>query len=385
MTKVFIIAGEESGDQLGAALLSSLYVADPTLEVRGIGGEKMLSAGLHDSLFKMEELSVMGLFEIAPKIFHFMDLIAKAVMAIKVFDPDIVVTIDSPEFSFRVQERLKKLGVRAKKIHYVAPTVWAWRPKRARHIARFLDGIICLFPFEPPYFQREGLPAIAVGHPVLQAGVLQGDGQRFRKDHNILPESPVLGLFFGSRRSEIERLSPVILEVAKKLASENPNLFFLVPTIERWAEPLSNLMKGAGLNFYLTTDRAEKWDAFRSCTAALAVSGTVALEISLAGVPHAIVYQMNEATWQIVRRLVCSKFAHLANILLGHLVVPEFIQSDAVPEKIIPVMRRVLFDAAERQIQIAAFTQVQTLLQSPSKRNAADEAAAFTLTPIRET
>lgn len=385
MTKIFIIAGEESGDQLGAALLTSLYAADPTLEVRGIGGAKMLSAGLRESLFKMEELSVMGLFEILPKIFHFIDLIAKTVMAIKVFDPDIVVTIDSPEFSFRVQERLKKLGVRAKKIHYVAPTVWAWRPKRAERIARFLDGIICLFPFEPPYFEREGLRAIAVGHPVLQAGVLQGDGQKFRLEHNISLDRPVLGLFFGSRKSEIEHLSPIILDVAKKLASENPDLLFLVPTIDRWADPLSSLMKESGLPFCLTVDRAEKWDAFRACTAALAVSGTVALEISLAGVPHAILYRMNEATWQIVRRLVTSKFAHLTNILLGHLVVPEFIQSDAVPEKMIPVMRRVLFDAAERNIQVAAFAQVQDLLQSPSKKNAADESAAFILTPIRET
>lgn len=155
--KVFVIAGEASGDQLGASLLQALQERVGGIEVRGIGGSAMLKTGLHESLFPIEELSVMGIAEILPRIPIFLRLIGKTVQAIRVFNPDVVITIDSPDFCFRVAEKLAKMGNSAKRIHYVAPTVWAWREGRAAKIARFLDGMICLFPFEPVYFEKKGL------------------------------------------------------------------------------------------------------------------------------------------------------------------------------------------------------------------------------------
>ncbi len=375
--KVFIIAGEESGDQLGAGLIRSLRDQIPDIEIRGVGGNAMIAAGLGDSLFPMDNLSVMGVAEILPRIPKFLNLIAKTVQAIRVFDPDVVITIDSPDFSFRVQKKIKSIGIRAKKIHYVAPTVWAWRSGRAAKISQFLDGIICLFPFEPIYFEKEGLRAVAVGHPMVSSGLLSGDGAAFRLRHAIPQDAKVLGLFFGSRRSEIEGLEPLMIDVARKIQTEIPDLFCVVPTLPKWKDKIQNDLSSAGMRAVVTDDPSEKWDAFRAPDAALAVSGTVALEIALSGVPHAIVYKMHSLTWEIVRRVVKTKFAHLGNILLGHLVYPEFIQDNAITDSIVPTVRNLLGSAVERKVQIESSKKILQLLEPNPNEKAADRAAAF--------
>ncbi len=377
--KVFIIAGEASGDQLGSGLIQSLRTQNPDIEIRGIGGDAMMAAGMGESLFPMDNLSVMGLAEVLPRIPKFINLIAKAVQAIRVFDPDVVVTIDAPDFSFRVQKKIKDAGIRAKKIHYVAPTVWAWRAGRAAKVARFLDGMICLFPFEPIYFEREGLKSIAVGHPMVSSGLLSGDGQAFRTRHNISSDTKVLGLFCGSRTSEVRGLLPLMMDVAGQIATENPDIVCVVPTLPKWKDEIEKTMADAGIKAIVTSDAAEKWDAFRAPDVALAVSGTVALEIALAGVPHAIIYKMSNVTWEIIRRVVKTKFAHLGNILLGHLVYPEFIQDNATPENIIPVIRNLMKSDMERKIQIESSKKILQLLEPNPNEKAADRAANFIL------
>lgn len=377
--KVFIIAGEASGDELGAGVIASLKAQHPDIEFRGIGGTAMLAAGLGESLFPMEHLSVMGLAEILPRIPKFLNLIAKTVQAIRVYNPDVVVTIDAPDFSFRVQKKIKAAGLRAKRIHYVAPTVWAWRSGRAAKVKQFLDGMICLFPFEPIYFEREGLKSIAVGHPMVSSGVLDGSGERFRRTHDIAPERKILGLFCGSRTSEVRELSPLMIDVAKAIKADYPDLLCVVPTLPKWQAELQNALRVAELDSVVTCDPAEKWDAFHAPDVAMAVSGTVALEIALAGVPHVIVYKMHRWTWEIIRRVVKTKFAHLGNILLGHLVYPEFIQDNAEADKIAPVVLNLLNSDMERKIQMETSRKILHMLEPNQNEKASDKAAAFIL------
>lgn len=340
--KIFIIAGESSGDVLGADLIRSLKAIAPELEIRGIGGDKMLAAGLSDSFFPMEELSVMGIAEILPKVPKFLGLIRKTVEAIRGFNPDVVVTIDSPDFSFRVQKKLWEQKNSARRIHYVAPTVWAWRPDRARKIAQYLDGIICLFPFEVPYFEREGLRTVSVGHPMVTSGVLEGDGAKFRQAHGFIADDLVLGLFCGSRRRELEMGIPIIRDVTSLLRTKFPDLKFVVPTLPKWQKRLEEEFQDIGA--VVTSDLSEKYDAFRACNAAAVVSGTVALEVALSGVPHVLFYKMNSLTWEIVRRVVKTKFAHLGNILLKRRAYPEFIQGQAIASDISDVLSKFLSD-----------------------------------------
>ncbi len=376
--KVFIIAGEASGDQLASAVMTAMK-SRQDIEFRGIGGAAMLGNGLPESLFPMEDLSLMGIMEIVPKIPKMLRRIRQTVEAIKVFNPDIVLTVDAPEFSFRVHKELKRFNLRAKQLHFVAPTVWAWRPDRARKIAALLDGLICLFPFEPPFFQRQGLSAIAVGHPVMKSGALQANGALFRQTHGITQDTQAVGLFFGSRRSEIELLSPVILGVAKSMAAENPAIRFIVPTLPRWKDHLEHLLVAEGVKAVVTVDKAEKWDAVAACDVALAVSGTVALEIGVVGVPHMILYRMNPLTWQIVNRMIKTRHAHLVNVMLQDTVVPEFLQDEAKVDLILPKLKELLSSRELQAKQKEAFHKVREMLQPDPALSAADQAAEFIL------
>lgn len=375
--KVFIIAGEASGDKLGESLIVSLKHQYPDIEIRGIGGDGMMAAGMSKSLFPMDNLSVMGIAEVLPRIPKFINLIAMAVQSIRVFDPDVVITVDAPDFSFRVQKKIKSLNLRAKQFHYVAPTVWAWRAGRAAKVKQFLDGMICLFPFEPIYFEREGLKSIAVGHPMVSSGLLEGDGERFRQAHNIPATRKVLGLFCGSRTSEVHGLAPLLIEVAQRVQQTHPDLICVVPTLPKWKDELEKMFKAASIEAIITADPSEKWDAFRAADVAIAVSGTVALEIALAGVPHIIVYKMNNWTWEIIRRVVKTKFAHLGNVLLGHLVYPEFLQDNATIENIAPAIEKLLSSGIERKVQMESSKKILHLLQPNPNEKAADRAAAF--------
>ena len=375
--KVFIIAGEASGDKLGESLIASLQKQYPDLEIRGIGGAGMTAAGMGESLFPMEHLSVMGIAEVLPKIPKFINLIAKAVQAIRVFDPDVIITIDAPDFSFRVQKKIRSFKLRAKQFHYVAPTVWAWRAGRAAKVKEFLDGMICLFPFEPIYFEREGLKSVAVGHPMVSSGLMEGDGKRFREAHNISATRKVLGLFCGSRTSEVRGLAPLLIEVAKRVKQTHPDLICVVPTLPKWKDELEKMFAAEGCDAIITSDPSEKWDAFHVADVAIAVSGTVALEIALAGVPHIIVYKMNQWTWEIIRRVVKTKFAHLGNVLIGHLVYPEFLQDNATIDNITPAIEKLLSSASERKVQTESSKKILHLLEPNPNEKAADRAAAF--------
>lgn len=370
MTKhIYLIAGEASGDFLGAQLMKALRKKDPDIQFSGVGGSLMQAQGL-TSLFPMDDLSVMGLAEVLPRVGLLLKRIRQTSEDIEQKKPDKVITIDAPDFCYRVIKRVKKRSkTQPKFIHYVAPTVWAWRPKRAEKIATFLDGLICLFDFEPPYFEKEGLKAIAVGHPMMESGLIEAKPKSIGK-----PNSIKLGIFLGSRQGEIKRISPIILEAVQKIVVEAPEVELVVPTLPHLKNQVEQLFKEIKVPVHVFCDANNKWSVFKACDAAIAVSGTVGLELAACNVPHVIAYKMNKLTALIVRRLINTPYAHLANIIMGREIVPEFIQENCEPDDIANEVLFLLDDKTTVQAQQNGFETVRAKIglgvKTPSEQAA---------------
>ena len=354
--RIFCIAGEASGDVLGASIIGALKRQyGGTLELSGIGGPLLEKQGLQ-SIFPMEDLSVMGLVEVLSNLRCILKRIHQTVDKIIEYNPDIILTIDSPDFCFRVIERLKKKGLsEAKAVHCVAPSVWAWRPGRAKKVAKFLDMLLCLLPFEPPYFTKENLPAEFIGHPAIEnkSDNQQRQRERFRTERHIPPDVKTIGLLCGSRRSEIERHTVLLARCLKKLKEEKGEFHVIVPSFPIFQPTIKKiLLEHLGHTFFdhihFNLGQENKWDSFTGMDMALAVSGTVGLELAIAGVPHAIVYKMNPVTWSLIKGRIQVRYAHLVNIMLDKPVIPEFIQGNATPEAIHEALID-LWDSPERQ------------------------------------
>lgn len=351
---VFLVAGEPSGDALGARLMAALKnKTQDKIRFAGVGGDAMAAEGLV-SLFPMREIAVMGVLEVVPRLPNILARIGETAERAERLDPDAVVTIDSPDFNFRVARRLKGLGFPL--IHYVAPTVWAWRRGRARKIAQFLDHLMVLLPFEPPYFKREGLACTFVGHPVLESGAGSGDGRAFRARHGITPEAPLLCVLPGSRRSETGELLAPLGEAVRRITRDIPGLRVVVPTLDTVADQVrAAVAQWPGA--LAVEGEGEKFDAFASADAALAASGTVSLELAMAGTPHAIAYKVNPATAWIARRLVRVRFVNLVNLVLERAAVPELLQEDCTAAKLAEAALRLLRDVSARAAQQDAFAE----------------------------
>jgi len=349
---VFLIAGEPSGDVLGGRLMAALNRAtDGSVRFAGIGGPNMESHGL-TSLFPMSDLTVMGVTEVVPRLPRILRRLRQTVAAAKSSRPAAVVTIDSPDFSFRVARRLKGKGFPL--IHYVAPTVWAWRPSRARTIATFLNHVLALLPFEPPYFEAEGLACTFVGHPVVESGADNGDGVAFRRRHGIEPLAPLVCFLPGSRASEVGPLMPVFGETLARLRADRPDLRAVVATAETVSQTVTAATRDWPMAPLMVSGTAEKYDAFAATDVALAASGTVALELAMAGTPAVIAYKINPLTAFLVRRLIRVRFANLVNIILDRPAVPEFLQNDCRPERLAAAIDHLLGNADARAQQVAA-------------------------------
>ncbi len=376
--KIFLIAGEHSGDVLGAGLMKALKNLG-SQEFAGVGGSLMEEQGMK-SLIPMEELCVMGLWEIIGQLPRLIRLIEAVVLEIEKFNPDILITIDLPDFNNVVAARLKKRGkCKAKIIHYVAPSVWAWRPGRAKLIARYLDGLMCLFPHEPPYFTKHGLKTEYVGHPMIEHDPSKADGARFRKMFLIKPDVPVLGLFFGSRDTEIEMHSEILKDVASAIYEQHPDLHVVIPTIPRLEYEAKKLIEDVPYPAFVLVNPDDKWDEFAACNAALAVSGTVGLELAYMGVPHVVAYKMHPVSWMAVKLIVKTKFAHLANILLGERVIPEFLQSKCNSLEIAREMLKLFQDEAERAKQVDGCKRLREFMTPEPGKLPSAKAAEFVL------
>ena len=360
---IWLVAGEASGDVLGGRLITALKAVRPDLGFSGIGGPRMLQAGLKQSLFPMSDLAVMGLAEVLPRVVSLRRRLNEAVADIKANPPDLVVTIDSPGFTLRLLKRIQGLGLR--RVHYVAPQVWAWREERVREFPGLWDRLLCLLPFEEAFFAKHGLPVQFVGHPVLQSGADTGVAARFRDRHDIAPDAKVVVLMPGSRRNEAPRLLPVFGRTLSLLAADFPGLVPVIPSSPVVAEMVARHVAKWPVKPLIVTDADEKHDAYAASGAALTKSGTSTLELALAGVPMAVTYRVNPVTAALARRMIRVPHVAMVNLLAGREIVPELLQQDCTPAKLRETLCTLLTDEATAGAQRAAFAEIIASLRAP--------------------
>ena len=372
--KIYLIAGEPSGDLLGSRLMRAIISKAPETEFFGVGGESMNREGL-SSLFDIKELAVMGLLEVVPSIPRILKRIRQTVADIERVKPDVVVTIDSWSFSARIHQALRKKNLHIPQVHYVAPQVWAWKKKRARTMYKYIDLLLTLFPYEPKYFTPYHLKAEFVGHPVIESTVIYANKTDFRERFNIAPDKKILALLPGSRKNEVARLLPVFLSAAEEFYRKNPNFVFVIPTVQTVEERVKALVKDSKLPIIVLNNETDRHDALKASEAAVAASGTVALELAMIDVPHLVAYRVSPFTAFLVRHLLKIEFVNLSNILLSRAIVPELLQENCTKEKILYYLGRFLKKDDLYEKQMEGFEKVRQILgvqeQTPSA-NAAD-------------
>jgi lipid-A-disaccharide synthase len=371
---VFLIAGEPSGDVLGARLMAALKrLSGREVRFAGIGGERMAAEGM-DSLVPQAELAVFGVFELLPQLPNLLRRIRETVAAVGRLRPDIVVTIDSPGFNMRVARQVRALFPDIPLVHYVAPTVWAWKPGRAARYAAVFDHLLAVLPFEPPYFDEVGLPCTFVGHSVVESGAGRGDGAGFRARHGLADDARVLVVLPGSRRGEVRRLMPVFRQAIAGLTVGAAPLVTVVPTVSTVRDSVAAALADWPVPAILVEGDDDKYDAFAAAGLALAASGTVALELALARLPAVIAYRVNPVTAALVRRMVKIRYANLVNLMLDRMLVPELIQGDCRPATLTAELQRLLDDEQARVGQMDGVGEVAGWLgqgdTAPSERAA---------------
>lgn len=371
---LFVMAGEPSGDALGARLMAATRrLTGGQVRFIGIGGEKMIAEGLV-SLFPMGELTLFGVFELLPHLPNLIRRIDQTAATILRERPDVVIGIDSPGFTLRVAKKVRAAQPSIPLIHYVAPTVWAWKPKRAAKYAAIYDHLLAILPFEPPYFEREGLPCSFVGHSVVEGGAGRGDGSRFRAAHGLADRDRVVVVLPGSRKGEVARLLPDFRATLERLMPRHPNLVAVVPTVATVRDRVAAALADWPLRTILVEGDADKHDAFAAAEVALAASGTVALELALARLPSVIAYRLNPITVALYRRLIRVKYVNLVNLMLDRMLVPELLQEECRPDRLADALGRLLDDPQARQAQIDGVAEVARWLGQgdvpPSERAA---------------
>ncbi len=373
--KIYLIAGEPSGDLLGSRLMRALREkTQGHIHFYGLGGDTMETEGLK-SLFDISELSVMGIAEVIPSIPKILKRIRQTVDNIKEINPDIVITIDSWSFSARVHKALRKSGLKIPQLHYVAPQVWAWKKKRAKTMYKYIDRLLTLLPQEPKYFIPYHLKTDFVGHPVIESNVVHGDSEQFRLAHKIPQDKRIITILPGSRHTEVSRLLPVYLEAASQLLQKHQDLFFVLPTVKTVSSRVKEMVKDTKLPLILVETEKERYDAFKASSAAIAASGTVALELAICNIPHIIGYIVSPLTAFLAQKLLKIQFVNLSNILLGREIIPELLQERCKAGNICQYIEHLLNKDDLYEKQMKGFQKVREILgcgiQTPSQ-NAAD-------------
>ncbi len=370
---IYLLAGEPSGDNLGGRIMRALKErAAVPLRFAGVGGERMAEQGLASQV-PLHELSLFGLAEILAHVPRLYRLIYRLAADIRARKPALVLTIDNPAFNFGVASRARAPGV--KLVHLNAPKVWAYRPGRVHRVARIYDHLLCLLPFEPPYFHRAGMPASFIGHPVVESGAGAGQAERFRAAHGIAPDAPVLCLLPGSRGGEVSRLLPVFGPALEMIAARVPRLAAVLPTVGAMEARVRAAARSWRPAPIVVTGEAEKFDAFAASGVALAASGTVSLELNLARVPTVVTYRMTEVSARLARMLARVKHVTIANLVLGDRdVVPELLQEACTPERLAEAVLKLMNDPAARAEQVRSTGEAMRLLglggPSPAARAA---------------
>ncbi len=370
---VFIIAGEESGDQLAAHLMDAVSAMAPSGAVfRGVGGPRMEARGLA-SRFPMSDIALFGITSIIVHIPKILRRVRETVAALKAAPPDVLVLIDCPGFNRRVGRAIRALFPQIPIVFYVSPSVWAWRPGRAREMRPYVDQLLALLPFEPAIHEKlGGPPCTYVGHPISErvADIRPDPAEAARRTER----PPSVLVLPGSRRLEIKRLSPIFAEVIQRVEASSGPIDWVLPAVPHLVDLIRAEVADWPVKPRILTTEEQKFAAFRQARAALACSGTVTLELAVAAVPHVVAYRAGWLEAQIARRLITADTAVLANLVIGEKIVPEFLQEFATVDAIASVLVRVIADSPDRAEQVTAFARLDTIMafggEDPSSRAA---------------
>ena len=382
---IFLVAGEPSGDALGARLMAALKkAAGDRIRFAGVGGERMAAEGLR-SLFPLTDIAVMGLTEVLGRLPTVLRRLRQTAAEIRRVAPAAIVTIDAPSFTLRVADRVRDDG--APLIHYVAPQLWAWRPGRARKLARRVDRLLSILPFEPDFFRPLGVACDYVGHPSLEEALEPVSGEAFRVLHGIAAGALVLVVMPGSRDGLARRMIPVFLRAVELLADRVPGLHAVIPTLAGAAPIVRAQTAGWRVPHTIVTAPADRRGAFAAATAALTVSGTATLELAVAGTPMVAAYLVSRITEFIARRLIRVAHVSVPNLILGRAAVPEMLQDDCAPEKLATALHGLIAGPAAAA-QRRDFEELRRIMGLEEMRatgiTPSDRAAAIVLEVIRD-
>ena len=371
MKKIFILTGEPSGDKLASSVISKLKISEPNIEYLSVGGTHLNSLGIK-SIFDLKEITYIGFTSVLLNIFKIRNRINKTVDEIIKFNPNILFSVDSPDFTLRVAERVKKINNNIKTVHYVAPQVWIWREGRVKKIKKFIDHILLLFNFEKKYFDKENITNSFVGHPLLekQAKSKIDLSKMFFKDKKII------SIFPGSRSSEIKVLMPILIEFVKLMNEKYDDYLFVFHATEENKYNINDKLKNSNLNnTEVISDENIKSEILSISVFAVSKSGTVSLEICNANVPSIIIYKMNFLNFMIIKFLVKIKFANIINIINNKEVIPELLQKECNPKEIFRSVTYFLKNPILIDRQIDDYKK--TLDEIRSKTSSTGEASAI--------
>jgi lipid-A-disaccharide synthase len=376
---IFIIAGEPSGDALGAKLMHALRQATGgAVRFAGVGGDRMATEGLQ-SLFPLHDIAVMGLTEVLPQLPLIYRRLGETVAAIRRQRPAVLVTIDAPAFVLRVVRRTRAADLPV--VHYVAPQLWAWRPGRVKKLVGQIDRLMLLLPFEQEFFDRAGVPSVYVGHPVLEE-VDAPRQEKFRARHGIAPQAPLVVVLPGSRRGLVGRMLPVYGEAVRMLRQSYPDLRIAIPVVSGTTGVVQAAVRSWPLVPILVADPAEKRAAFAEADAALTTSGTATLELAVAGLPMVVTYKVSALSAWLARRLIQVPHVAMPNLIAGRRIVPELLQEQCTAETIAAELDRLLRSADARALQKEALSEVCRKLGRDGPKPSA-RAASVVLSMIR--
>ncbi len=359
---IYLVAGEVSGDLIAARLMAALRRrTGGAVRFAGIGGPRMAEQGLASD-FPMAELSLMGLAEVLPHLPRLIRRVRQTVRAIRAARPAAVLFVDASAFARAVARRLGGAGV--PRIQYKAPQAWAYWSWRAKRLARLFELVLAILPFEPAFFARFGVTCRFIGHPAVESGAGRGDGPGFRRRHAIPTEAPLLCLLPGSRSGEIAWSLPAFAETVARLAAGRPGLRLVVPTVEPVAARVAEAAAKWPLPALVVTGEAERYDAFAASDAALAASGTVSVELALAGVPMAVCYRLAPLSAWLARRVMTVRHVSVVNLVLDRPVIPELLQAECRPDRMAAACRTLLDDAEARTVQRAGLAEAAARLSA---------------------
>ena len=372
MKKIFILTGESSGDKLSAKVISNLKKINPNIDYLSVGGENLKSLGIK-SIYDLKEITYLGFTNVILNLFKINKKINQTVKAIADYNPDILFTVDSPDFTLRVAEKIKKINSKIKTIHYVAPQVWVWREGRVKKIKNFIDHILLLFNFEKKYFEKEQVSCEFVGHPLLE------DKEQSKIDINqiIGKNKALISVFAGSRKSEISVLMPILLDFIKLMNEKYNDITYVFHSTTEYSQLIQSFVKESNLsNCEIVSDNKIKSHILQKSVFAVAKSGTVSLEICNAKIPSIIFYKMGFINFLIVKSLVKTKYANIINFAANEEIIPELLQSNCNSKNIFKYVDSFLDNPNKIKEQVE---KVQIVLNKLKTKKSSSELAGLSL------